>query len=249
VAYCDAVAAEAARFVEAVRDLDLAARVPTCPDWSVKDLMEHMGTVHRWCAGMVSVLAPARMPSAEMELGMPWDPGELPDWISTGGAYVVETLRDSPDPDAPMWGWGSDKHVRFWSRRMLHETAVHRADAEFAAGLEPSIEPGVAVDGIDEFLDNLPHARRFAPHVADLHGSGQRLLFRAIDASAAWTVTLEEGRFAWDHSGDGAEVTVEGAASDLVLFIYGRYKPDDSTRFKVSGDRDLLEFWRERSSI
>ena len=211
--------------------------------------MEHMGTVHRWCAGMVAVLAPARIPSAEMDLGIPSEPADLPSWLVDGGTYVVETLRASPDPDAPMWGWGSDKHVRFWSRRMLHETAVHRADAEFAAGREPAIEEHAAVDGIDEFLDNLPHARRFAPHVSDLHGTGQRLVFRSIDVPAAWTVTLEEGRFTWDHSDAEADVTVDGAASDMALFVYGRHKPDDSTRFKVSGDRDLLEFWLERSSI
>ena len=28
-----------------------------------------------------------------------------------------------------MWAWGPDKHARFWPRRLLHETAVHRGDA------------------------------------------------------------------------------------------------------------------------
>jgi hypothetical protein len=29
-----------------------------------------------------------------------------------------------------MWAWGPDKHARFWSRRMLHETAVHRVTGD-----------------------------------------------------------------------------------------------------------------------
>ena len=247
-AYCDEVAAEAERFVEAVRGLDPAARVPTCPEWSAADLMEHTGTVHRWAGTQVAVLTEKRIPSDQMELGVPADPAGFPDWLSEGGRFVVDALRKQ-DPDAPMWAWGSDRYVRFWSRRMLHETAVHRADAEFTAGLKPKIAREVAVDGIDEFLDNLPHARRFAPRVTEILGTGERLCFRATDAGVAWTITLEHERFAWDHAGAGADVTVQGSASDLALLVYGRLDPGDGSRFTVEGDQALLDFWRERSSI
>ena len=139
--------------------------------------------------------------------------------------------------------------MRFWSRRMLHESTVHRADAEFTLGREPEIDAGVAVDGVDEFLDNLPHAHYFAPRVKELVGSGERLMLRCTDASAAWTIRLSPDSFAWDHEDAEANVSVEAAAADLLLMAWGRRTPDDASRFKVTGDRALLDFWRERSSL
>ena len=246
--YCDAVEAEAKRFVEAVRGLEPETRVPTCPEWSAADLMQHLGTVHRWAGGMVKVLAPKRHSRDDMELDLPADPSGLPDWLEDGGRLVVGALR-TQDPDASMWSWGSDQHARFWSRRMLHETAIHRADAEFTAGTQPEIARDVAVDGIDEFLENLPHASRFAHRAAELRGSGERLLYRAPDANVAWTITLGPDGFGWTHDDRGGDVTVEGPASDLVLLVYGRLDPADPSRFAVSGDEQILAFWRERSSI
>jgi uncharacterized protein (TIGR03083 family) len=247
-AYCDAVAVEAERFVDTVRWLDPEARVPTCPEWSAKDLMVHLGTVHRWAGNQVAVLTPKRIPSDEMELAIPSDASGLPDWLADGGRFVVDTLR-AADPDVEMWAWGADQHVRFWSRRMLHETAVHRADAEFTAGRDPHIAREVAVDGIDEFLENLPMASRWNARVAELLGNGARLTLRAADRDAAWTITLAPNAFTWDRTGAPADVSVEAATSDLALFVYGRLDPADQARFKVEGDRGLLAFWRERSSL
>jgi hypothetical protein len=50
-------------------------------------------------------------------------------------------------------GGGEADTASFWVRRMVHETAIHRVDAELAVGLtsEP-IETDLAVDGIDELL-------------------------------------------------------------------------------------------------
>ena len=57
------------------------------------------------------------------------------------------------DPATPVWTWATQKNIGFIQRRMCQETAVHRWDAEHAGGRDHSIEPGLAVDGIDEFLD------------------------------------------------------------------------------------------------
>jgi uncharacterized protein (TIGR03083 family) len=132
---------------------------------------------------------------------------------------------------------------------MMHETTVHRADAEFAAGRDPVIDRSVAADGIDEFLDNLPHAEYFAPHVAELRGGGEKIALRATDIDVSWMITLLSDRFAWDHSSGEASVTVEGSAGDLLLFVYGRRRIDDTEKIGVSGDRAVLDFWTERSKI
>ncbi|MFY9586523.1 MAG: maleylpyruvate isomerase family mycothiol-dependent enzyme [Actinomycetota bacterium] len=245
--YCDLLPPEIDRLARTLADLDLAAQVPTCPDWTVEDLAVHIGTIHRWAMNMVRVLTPKRISSATMELGMPEDATKLAGWVGAGAEPLVETFR-AADHGAPMWVWGSDPHARFWPRRMVFESTVHRADAEFTAGIEPVIDPRVAVDGVDEFLDNLPHAAYFAPCVKELTGTGSRIAFRAGDANVAWTITLGPEGFAWDHTEDGADARIEGESGDLLLLVYGRRTRDDG-RFKVSGDEALLDFWVERSSI
>src|SRR5205085_1416838 len=83
----------------------------------VADLLEHTGAVHRWVTAMVRDLATERLLRADLELGLPDDPAQLAGWLGAGATPLVETLRVA-DPDAPMWAWGADHHVRFWSRRM-----------------------------------------------------------------------------------------------------------------------------------
>lgn len=85
-----------------------------------------------------------------------------------------------------MWAWGEDQHARFWARRMLFETLVHRVDAERAVGGESGIAPALAADGVDEFLVNLPYAGIFAPAVSKLNGSGETLAFQCTDSYTAF---------------------------------------------------------------
>jgi uncharacterized protein (TIGR03083 family) len=245
-AYCDAVESEIARFVDVAREADPAARVPTCPDWDAAALFDHIGTVHRWAERHVDVLPSERIPSATMNITPPEDPAGFPDWIAEGGARLVSTLRRS-DPAAGVWGWGSDHSVLFWSRRQLHETAVHRADAEFALGRSPVIDAAIGVDGVDEFLDNLPFAVYFAPSVKDLRGNGEQIALRSNEA--AWLITLGPDGFTWTHGEVNAGVTVKADAGDLLLFTYGRRKPDDTAHLTIEGDRALLDRWIENSSI
>ena len=50
-AYIDAIERESAAFVAAADAADSDARVPSCPDWTVDDLLRHVGIVQRWAAG------------------------------------------------------------------------------------------------------------------------------------------------------------------------------------------------------
>ena len=115
----------------------------------------------------------ARIPSSEMALDKGPVNGE---WIRRGGVALVATLR-ATNPATSMWAWGSDQHVRFWSRRQLHETLVHRFDLELSQGERPSAPAHLAADTIDEFLDNLAAAEYFSPAVARLRGNGESILF------------------------------------------------------------------------
>jgi uncharacterized protein (TIGR03083 family) len=150
-----------------------------------------------------------------------------------------------------MWAWGADQHARFWARRMLFETLLHRADAELALGLEPAIDRAVAVDGIDEFLVNLPLATFFAPKVADLRGPDRTIGFRTADGDDAWLVRLRPDGFGLDLTRptvDTADATVRGTAADLLLLVYGRL-PHTAGAFTHEGDEQLLGHWFANSAF
>jgi len=246
-AYCDALGPEIARFADVVRGADLATRVPTCPDWTLADLVEHTGIVERWAAEMVRRLSPVRLDRTKLDVPVPDDRAQLPQWLADGAGDVVAAFRAS-DPDAAMWAWGADEHARFWPRRMLHETSVHRADAELALGREPVIEPAVAIDGVDELLDNLLHARYFRSQVAELRGDGESLHLHCTDADGEWTITLLPGGYRWEHGHTKAVVAVRGPAADLLLLLYRRIRPDDG-RCEVIGDDRVFAHWLEHSAL
>ncbi|MGI8796523.1 MAG: maleylpyruvate isomerase family mycothiol-dependent enzyme [Acidimicrobiia bacterium] len=244
--YCDALDAEIERMAETVRSADLSMRVPTCPDWSVADLIEHTGIVQRWAAEMVRQLSPERLDRARMDVPVP-EPVARPDWLAEGAGDIVAVFRGS-DPDASMWAWGADKHARFWPRRMLHETTVHRTDAELALEREPVIAAEVAVDGIDELFDNLPHAASFRPHIGELRGNGESLHFHCTDADGEWTIRLEPDGFSCERDHARGTVAVRGPAADLLLLLYGRRAPTHD-RLERFGDDALLAWWLEHSAL
>ena len=245
--YCDALAAEVGRFAAAVRGADPSAPVPTCPDWDLAALITHAGTIHRWVTAMVRDRAPTRLDSRTLDLGLPDAPEEYPGWLAAGGDPLVAALREA-GPDEPMWAWGADQHVRFWSRRMLLETTVHRADGELALGARPQIDAGVAVDGVNELLDNLPRAAYFAPNVSDLTGSGESLHLHATDAEGEWMIVLGPEGFTWTRGHGKASVAVRGDAASLLLMAYGRRSPDDDG-LECFGERPILDRWLANSAL
>src|SRR4051812_9663653 len=132
------------------------APVPTCPDWTVRDLVVHQGMVHRWAAALVHGENGVDADAFEAEgRGVP-DPLE---WLRDGVIELAETLTRAPeDTEALVFLDDAPRPREFWARRQCHETTVHAVDALSAAlgrhpaGSETWIETDVAVDGIDELL-------------------------------------------------------------------------------------------------
>ena len=119
----------------------LDAAVPTCPGWTVGDLVRHLGATST--AG--SRLHVAR---GDRRAGAPSGPRtrrppsgvDLVAWWTERYAEIM-SLLDALDPDLPAWNWAPQaKMAGFWHRRMAHETAVHRWDAQMAAGLAEPLE-------------------------------------------------------------------------------------------------------------
>jgi hypothetical protein len=147
-----------------------------------------------------------------------------------------------------MWAWGADQHVRFWSRRQLHETLVHRTDAELALGRAPWSEPAVAVDAIDEFLVNLRGAAAFSPGVRGICGDGELLSFRATDEEREWSVDLHPGGFEIGGPRGRADATLAGPALSLLLVLYRRM-PASTAGVYTTGDRSLIDMWLANSAL
>src|SRR5262250_2832589 len=133
---------------------DLTRPVPTCPEWTMRQLVTHVGRAHRWATAIVATRAAEPIPFREVPDGrLPDDPAAQPGWLRDGAARLAETVRAG---GGPVWTHLGPGPASYWARRMAHETAVHRADAQIAAGTRPVIDPEIAADGIAEWLSFLP---------------------------------------------------------------------------------------------
>jgi MDMPI C-terminal domain len=142
------------------------------------------------------------------------------------------------------FGSGPDE----WSTR----PGIHRADAELALGREPAFEPSIAADGVSEFFDNLWRARVFRREIGNLRGHGETLRFVATDTTGQWTVhlddTLVRARREVARRVPRADVRIGGAAVDLYLLVWHR-RDVDHGRFRITGDRILLDRWQAGSAV
>lgn len=138
-----------ARFASAVEGADPATRIAWCPDWSLHDLVDHLGGVHQWAAHAVVDGNPDLEPE-HVEPG-----ADLAGWYRRHASGLVEVLEATP-VDAPAWTLDrTDRTAGFWRRRQVHETVMHTWDAEEALGGARPIEPRLAWDGVLEVVDVL----------------------------------------------------------------------------------------------
>ncbi|MGW3034086.1 maleylpyruvate isomerase family mycothiol-dependent enzyme [Streptomyces sp. NPDC001178] len=224
----------------AAEEAGTGAKVPTCPEWQVKDLLRHTGMVHRWAAAFVAEGHASYHPDG----GLPdLDGDELLAWFRAGHRYLVDTLT-SAAPDMRCWHFlPAPSPLAFWARRQAHETTVHRVDAESARGGGTStIEPGFAVDGIDELLRGF-HARPKSKVRSD---EPRVLRVRATDTGdAVWTVRLsQEPPVAVREAAGDADCEVAGPAAQLYLALWNRL-PFPA----VTGDTAVAALWSERSAV
>jgi uncharacterized protein (TIGR03083 family) len=246
--YVDALEREGAAFACAAERAGPDAQVPTCPEWTVRELVRHVGYVHRWAATYVREARTVVLDDDEEDaaVGAMPDDADLFGWFRDGHAALVGTLRSAPD-DLRCWHFlTAPSPLAFWARRQAHETAIHRADAQSAAA-EPVPFAGVpaefAVDGVDELLLCF-YARKGGRLRAD---EPRRLLVQAIDVpDAAWTVEIGPSGAATSRGAGPADCALRGPAGDLYLALWNR-RPTEG--LEVAGDEDVLALWRERATV
>jgi uncharacterized protein (TIGR03083 family) len=207
---------------------DLDVRVPWVPDWRARDLIGHLGSVHRWATAIVRAGTTEPPPPRAQQ-----DPpaAGLLDWYAEGLADLVSTLRRTP-PTAPAWHMSptAEKVAASWARRQAHELAVHRMDLEAAAGIPHAPIPAdLAEDGVDELLRII--VPRWA-HTEPLTTAESSVAVTADDTGRAWSVRVERGAVTVARDRSGTEdAHLSGRPTQLLLRLWGR--PADVT---VEGD-------------
>lgn len=237
-AYLDAIERESAALRSAATRGPLDAVVPTCPDWTLEELVRHVRNTQRW--GMLNVqrATPAEHVPFDEVGDAPKGPAVI-DAFTAATAELVSTLRKT-GPDAPVWTFRGPSVSRFWGRRAALEVAMHRWDGENAVGLAQPIDAPLAADGIDEILDfaSTLMASKFAGTSGTMH-------VHSTDADGEWLVDFD-GRIVVTREHAKGDVAARGSASDLLLVLYGRVPPET---VELHGDGALVERWQELATF
>ena len=241
--YVGALRRQGELLAAAAQRAGLAAAVPSCPGWAVRDLLRHTGYVHRWATGFVAegLNRPAGASEEEI-LGQGPADAELPGWFREGHAALVRALG-AAGPGLNCWAFlPAPSPLAFWARRQAHETAIHRVDAEQAAGRAApgngiSFEPAFAADGVDELLMGFLARGIRRGNWAGLGGS---LAIHADDGTAGgadWLIAGDPGAPGVLRGTGRADCIVVGPASELYLMLWNRGPAD---RLQVTGDPGIL---------
>jgi uncharacterized protein (TIGR03083 family) len=237
-AYLDHVRSDAVAMAAAARQAPHAA-VPSCPDWDMTGLVGHIAGVHHWVAEIVRTKATERI-KRQFSPDVPRESGAVLAWYDEGVIGLLDVLGHA-DPDELVWNWfdGRPAPARFWHRRMAHETAVHRWDAQAAADDPQPLDPALSVDGIDEFLDFVAAGLPSEP-IEGLTGS---LHLHATDIDGEWYLELAPDHLEHRRQHAKADAALRGTASDLLLWLVGR-QPGGTPVFEVFGDPSVVEGWK-----
>ncbi len=239
---------------ETTRSVDLETLVPSCPGWTVRDLIVHTGMVHRHKAETLRGDyrdEPAPLPEIPDESES--DAAVL-GWFGEGCSILVDACV-AADPKEPTWTWCAHQHTKdWWVRRMAHETAIHRADAELAVGRTPHLDPSLAVDGVAEILDEMmvggpawstvePTERTVRLVVGERSWSLRTATFSGTSPRSARRYDAVP-TLVYD-SGSEPMATIAADPETMDLWLWGRgVLPPGS----VEGDQTMAEVVRQRAA-
>jgi uncharacterized protein (TIGR03083 family) len=203
-------------------------------EWNVRQLVTHIGGVHRWAADIVTTRSATADTAAGRAVGSGPPDDELLEWFANGHAALLESLRTAP-PELDCFTFlPADSPRHFWARRQAHETAIHRADAEAAAGDVTPFDADFAQDGIAELLDGFARRKRRPleryARVALVAADGPcRVINLGGDRVDSQVAVAADG-----------DVSVRGLSSDLYLWLWNR--PSEAI---VEGDLTAAQLWAE----
>lgn len=234
--YLEHLRADSARLGEVART-GLGAAVPNCPGWTVDDVVRHVAQVY---AHKVEVLKHGTLPDQ-------WPPDfsglDSLQWYDEARQAIVAAL-ESAGTSTPTWTFNPrDSTSAFWYRRMAHETAIHRIDVEQAHDAVTSIDPSLALDGIDEVL----YPTLGGPWWED--GDTEYPIDAAIRLRAggrSWTVRADATSVDVQQGDEGVVAAeVGGEPEQVYLWLWGRAGED---AIEILGDPNVVRAFRGRIS-
>jgi uncharacterized protein (TIGR03083 family) len=231
-------------------------RVPACPEWTVADLVGHLGGVFGWVS---AVLAAGGARPAAGFTEPPGDRDALLDWYGQVRDQMVADLA-SHRPEDPAWVFvpSAPQNTGWWCRRQALESAVHRYDAQTAARTAASgkaasgkaasgkaasakgdsLDPVLAAEGIDEYLTGLL-PRRDKP----IEGMTGTFHVHTTDTDGEWSLDFDVEGLAVRHEHSKADTAVRGPASDLYLWMLNRQTAEEGG-LEVFGNASVVDAWR-----
>ncbi|MGI5451146.1 maleylpyruvate isomerase N-terminal domain-containing protein [Streptomyces sp. CA-243310] len=228
----------------------LDVQVPTCPEWTLFDLAQHIGEGRRdWAATVAAGPASAKS-VAEGAPAAPREREALLAWLAESTEQLLDALREA-GPDRGCWAWWETLQSPHTSgavaRHQLQQLAVHTYDAQITVGAPQPLPVEVALDGVDEFLSTCVTTTSAWPHepaVIDFHASEGRSWRLSLSADGARSARLPDpgtdpaGAAGQDPDATTAFLSARGTAGELVFILYDRI-PIES--LKLDGDRRIFE--------
>jgi hypothetical protein len=171
---------------------DLAAHVPTCPDWDVSNLCDHLARVYQGRAFL--------------------------EWVKRWSYVLDEVLRNHPDTDTTVTFMPDSTSMLFWRRRMALETLVHRVDAELAVDMSITpMDESLSADGVAELLW---FCTDLDQPIGDALGPNTSVAL--VAGGRRFVATVSGDSYAWEESPAHADAEVSGSAGDVLLALSGR---------------------------
>ena len=215
---------------------DIGAAVPPCPGWTMHKLLAHVGRVYRSVGRHVAERATEMIPADEIP--RPPEGDAIVEWFEEGHQYVQDALAGA-DPDDAVWSWAGQNTMAFYFRRMAHETAVHRWDAEAAFGQPDPIDSDLAADGVSELFEVvLP----FAVANWEMVLPEATLHLHRTDGEGEWLLANNGGRIKMSLEHAKGDAAVRASGTDLLLLSWERIGLD-SPGVETFGDADAARAW------
>lgn len=232
-----------------MRDAGEDTPVQTCPGWTFKHLLRHVGRGDRWAAQIVRDRLDHYLEPLSVEGGKPpSDAAGAIDWLRAGPELLVSAVQKT-GAETPVWTLLGTRPAGWWVRRRLHEVAVHRADAAFAVGREFTLDADVAADGITEWIE-LVASRAGLDGAASPLDAGTTIHLHATDTGLSepgeWSVSVDGEGVTWSHEHGKGTVAVRGSAAQLLLALTRR-APAGDTGVEVFGEDSVWQQWLDRT--
>ncbi len=238
--YLLALQTESARLA-GIAPAQLNLALPHIEAWTVHNVIGHTAWVYRWVELLLQ--APIDAPPRRSSVPEPPAGADVLHWFAEAAASLLSAL-DAATPDQMVTTFTGPQPASWWCRRLAHETAMHRWDAEAAFTTPEPIDAALALDGIDEVLEVFVPARM---HFDVLAGQGETVHLHATDIEhGEWVLTFGADEVRWEHAHTKADVAARGPVSDLLLMLWGRIPP---SRVELFGDSALLDRWQRAATF